>query len=249
MLCAIIKSTGKIALPDSDAKKSGTLLCPECESEVLLRIGTVRVNHFFHKSDVTCTNGRGETEAHRKCKLEIFEALKREPNVTKVALERSLGSCRPDVSAYINGVPVAIEVQISTLSLETIIRRTEEYSRKGIYVLWLLQWTPYLDGVRYKPRLWEKWIHAACFGRAYYWIEGLKVVSYRFERTGVEPGHFTRGLKRIRCPVRGTTLNLARDFIAQAREPWLGNGLSVPAAKLYISRWNRCKGKPGRDDF
>jgi len=57
------------------------------------------------------------------------------------------------VSAYINGVPVAIEVQISSLSLETILQRTIAYARKGIYILWLLQWTPTLDSVRYVPRL------------------------------------------------------------------------------------------------
>jgi type I site-specific restriction-modification system R (restriction) subunit len=39
-------------------------------------------------------------------------------------LERPLGTNRPDVSAHINGVPVAIEVQISSLSLETIAYRT-----------------------------------------------------------------------------------------------------------------------------
>jgi hypothetical protein len=55
-----------------------------------------------------------------------------------------------------------------------------EYARKGIYVLWLLQWTPTLNARRYTPRLWEKWIHAAYFGRMYYWIEGLTVASYHF---------------------------------------------------------------------
>jgi len=113
--------------------------------------------------------------------MEIYEALLRAPNVTKVALERPLESNRPDISAYINCVPVAIEVQISALSMESIIRRTAEYSRKGIYVLWLAQWTPYVDGLRYSPRLWEKWLHAAYFGRVYYWIEELKVASYHFD--------------------------------------------------------------------
>ena len=45
-------------------------------------------------------------------KWKFFEALKKAPNVSNVALEHSLGVVRPDVSATINGVPVAIEVQI-----------------------------------------------------------------------------------------------------------------------------------------
>jgi competence protein CoiA len=57
-------------------------------------------------------------------------------------LERSFVWGRPDVFAEIKGVPVAIEVQISSLSVDTIMRRTIEYGRSGIYVLWLLLWTP-----------------------------------------------------------------------------------------------------------
>src|SRR4051812_4753271 len=46
-------------------------------------------------------------------------------------LELPLGTVRPDVSAEINGTPVAIEVQISALSIETITRRTIDYHQKG----------------------------------------------------------------------------------------------------------------------
>jgi competence protein CoiA len=183
--------------------------------------------------------------------MEIYEALLRQPGVAKVALERSLTSVRPDVSARINGIPVAIEVQISTLSHETIIHRTKEYERKGIYVLWLAQWTPYLDGERYSPRLWEKWVHAAYFGNVYYWVKGLEVVPYRFEphyrrvlesswysEEGEEmnTGGYTRKSKRWRAPVRGETLNLATDFVPRQREWWKGGDLTIPFAKLYIGR-------------
>lgn len=87
-----------------------------------------------------------------------------------MALELPLEEVRPDVSATIKGVPVAIEVQISSLSVETIMRRTIDYHRRGIYVLWLLQWTPALDRPRYAPKIWEKWVHAAYYGRVYYWV-------------------------------------------------------------------------------
>jgi competence protein CoiA len=85
--------------------------------------------------------------------MEIYEALQKVPGVRGAALERSLGISRPDVSVYMNGVLVAIEVQISSLSPETIQPRAIEYARNGIYVLWLLQWTPSLDVHRYAPRL------------------------------------------------------------------------------------------------
>lgn len=188
MLCAKRKANDQSAIAYSELKSNGPFLCPECDKEVVLKIGTVRLNHFAHKSAKSCDYGAGETDAHRRCKKAIYEALLREPNVKKAALERSLTTCRPDVSAYINGVPVAIEVQISTLSMEKIIQRTAEYARKGIYVLWLLQWTPYLDGNRYSPRLWEKWIHAAYFGRVYYWI-AVMLSAFAFHFDFVMPQH------------------------------------------------------------
>src|SRR4051812_26111415 len=49
------------------------------------------------------------------------------------------------------------------------------------YAQFLDSQLPYLDSIRYSPRLWEKWLHAAYFGRVYYWIEGLSLVGYHFD--------------------------------------------------------------------
>jgi len=254
MLCATRKSDGQSVIANQEYKSNAPFVCPECCEVVILRRGTVKLPHFAHKPPIVCSYGAGETEDHRRCKMEIYNALSRQPGVTKLALERSLKTVRPDVSAYINGVPVAIEVQISTLSQETIIHRTKEYASKGIYVLWLAQWTPYLDGERYSPRLWEKWVHAAYFGRVYYWVKGLEVLPYRFEPhlrhvpetsfyergREISAGGYTRKSKRWRSPVRDETLNLAKDFLPKQREFWKGGDLVIPFAKLYIGRhWHR----------
>jgi competence protein CoiA len=181
--------------------------------------------------------------------MEIYEALLRERNVQNVVLERPLGEVKPDISAYINGVPVAIEVQISNLSLDSITERTIWYARKGIYVLWLLQWSPRLDGKRYSPKLWERWIHAAYFGRVYYWTHGLTIASYSFEpalksvrlrswysRDGKKmiSGGYTRRLARHRVCTHEGTFNLVRDFGPKERFWWEGGGLKVPDGKFYI---------------
>jgi competence protein CoiA len=249
MLSARRKLDGQTVTAYFEEKTNGPFLCLECDAEVVLRTGSVRVSHFAHKNPNACPFATGESDAHRRCKMEIYEALLREPGVTNVALERPLGTNRPDVSACINGVPVAIEVQLSALSMETIIHRTAEYARKGIYVLWLPQWTPYLDGVRYSPRLWEKWIHAAYFGRVYYWIKGLKVACYHFEPylkhvprnswysedgDKMVVGGYARKSKRHRSPVRGEILNLAKHFVPKEREWWSGGDFVLPTAKLFM---------------
>ncbi len=251
MLSAKRKLTGEIVTAYLSSKEDSPFLCPDCSEEVILKTGRRTVNHFAHVNPLACRLGEGESEAHRYCKLEIYESLLRMPNVTDAALERPLAGNRPDVSAYINGVPVAIEVQISSLSLETIMRRTIAYHQKGIYVLWLLQWKPELDGGRYVPKLWEKWIHAAYFGRVYYWIQGLQVVSYTFEPSlksvpkktwyakdgrRMTGGGYTRRLKRNRTPVRAEMLNLATDFIPKDRYWWQGDGFAVPDARLFMHR-------------
>ena len=250
MLCAKRKLTGEIVTAYLASKEQGPFKCPDCGDEVILKTGRRTVNHFAHVNPLTCRYAENESEEHRRCKMEIYEALKKEPGVRNIALERPLGTNRPDVSAHINGVPVAVEVQISSLSLETITQRTIEYARKGICVLWLLQWTPALDAKRYTPRLWEKWIHAAYFGRVYYWLDGLNVVSYHFDpnhrtipkKTWYSPrgkkmiaGGYSQRSKRYRTPVRGITYNLATDFGPKQRYWWEGNGLTIPAAKLFIA--------------
>ena len=155
MLFAKRKSDGQTVTAYMESKSNAPFVCLECNEEVVLKTGRFRVNHFAHANPIACKFAEGESETHRRCKIEIYLALKKAAGVEDLALERALGEVRPDVSARINGVPVAIEVQISSLSIETIMRRTIDYYRKGICVLWLLQWTPKLDAPRYTPKHWE----------------------------------------------------------------------------------------------
>jgi len=261
MLSARRQSDGQTVNAYFESKVNGPFYCLICGDEVILKGGRNRINHFAHANPLACRFAEGESDAHRKCKMEIYEALLQQPHVRNVALERSLGTVRPDVSAYINGVPVAIEVQISSLSIETIMYRTIEYARKGIYVLWLLLWTPELDATRYTPEQWEKWVHVAYFGRGYYWMKGLEVASYRLEPhrksvprkswysdkgKKVTVGGYTKHSKRYRTTVRGDTFNLGTDFAPKQRYWWEGGGIKVPDAKIFMERW---KGIAGGGDF
>jgi competence protein CoiA len=251
MLSAKRRSDGQTVTAYFEKTFNGPFACLQCNEEVILKSGRNRANHFAHANPIACKFAEGESDLHRKCKIEIFEALQKAPGVRVAALERPLGENRPDVSAYINGVPVAIEVQISSLSIDTLMQRTIDYFRKGIAVLWLLQWTPALDAPRYTPKLWEKWIHAAYFGRVYYWTQGLTVVSYRFDShfktlprktwysedgEKITGGGYSQRSKRYRTAIRGKTLNLTTDFAPRDRDWWEGNGFKVPDAKLYVDR-------------
>lgn len=251
MLCAKRKLDGQTVAAYSESISSGPFQCLDCNDPVILKTGTRRISHFAHENPVTCKFGEGESDTHRRCKLEIFRALKNQPEVQAVAMEYALGEVRPDVIARIRGRQIAIEVQISCLSIHTIIQRTIEYARKGICVLWLLPWRPGLDQKRYAPQIWEKWLHATYFGRVYYWLNGLNVVSYHFDPCltpvpkqcwystkgqKMTADGYTKRSKRYRTAVRGKEFNLVTDFAPTRRFWWEGNGVKIPDALLFMEK-------------
>jgi competence protein CoiA len=218
-------------------RSDGPFLCFCCQQMVMLRKGEIKAPHFAHLPPVTCEYGTGESEAHRQCKIAIYESLSSHPCVRKCEMERDLGTVRPDVSAYINDVPVAIEVQLSNLSLSRIQYRTAEYARKGIYVLWLPILTSAVRQEIYSPRPWEQWLHAAYFGRVYYWLEGLRILPVHFRDCYARVRGRTRDyqkLARKKIPIDGNVTTLTDDFRPISRQAWSGQRLSIPPAKLFV---------------
>lgn len=237
MLTAIRQSDGlKVGAWEAD-RSERPFNCFCCQQTVTLRRGGIRAPHFAHQPPVTCEYGTGESEEHRLCKIAIYENLSAHPRVTKCEMERNLGTVRPDVSAYIGDCPVAVEVQLSNLSLPKIQYRTAEYARKGIYLLWLPLYTPSLRRNLYSPRPWERWLHAAYFGRVYYWLEDLKIAPVHFRDYYTDARGRTRDyqkLSRHKVPIEGRTANLADDFAPRRRDAWANAQLTIPESKLLI---------------
>ncbi len=255
MLCAIRRSDAVKVTAEHTSKAEAPFGCPECAKDVIVRKCRMKIDHFAHRPPVTCQYGAGETELHRRCKTEIFEALRGRPGVEKFELERHLGEVRPDISGYINGVRTAIEVQISALSYDIILRRTAAYAQKKVYLLWLSPWSSALDeNERYAPKLWERWCHAAYFGRVYYWTGGSRVVPYHFDpyllhvpynewhgEGGEEmsSGGFDRFSKKFKTPARGKELDLATDFVAAEKSAFTGGQIVVPPCRLFKDRFRK----------
>jgi len=251
MLMAIRLNIKRLVRASADLRLDGPFACPQCRQAVALRLTEGEPPHFRHVKAAGCRYGRGETALHRHIKHELFERLSREPDVTGVQLELPLDEVRPDVFARIRGVPVAFEVQLSSLPVATILERTEAYARLGIAVLWLCAWHPLLATPRYCPRPFERWLHAAYFGRVYFWKRGLTAIPYHFRehrievperrwhdehgRNRVSRRHSFRS-KRHRMPVAGAPLNLARDFQGVWREAWRAGGVSVPRCRVYMNQ-------------
>ena len=237
MLTAARQTSGEKVAAWEVERRDGPFFCFCCRQTVTLRRGEIKAPHFAHVPPVTCEYGTGESEEHRRCKLALFEGLSAHPRVRKCEMERDLGTVRPDVSAYINNVPVAIEVQLSNLSVSRIQYRTAEYARKGIYVLWLPVHAQDLRAELYSPSLWEQWLHAAYAGRVYYWLEGLRVLPVHFRDTYASVRGRTRDyqkLARRKVPIDGNVTLLTDDFRPVSREARSIERGSIPPAKLFM---------------
>jgi len=251
VLTAVRQSDSIKVLARVSEKTEAPFACPQCRREVVLHKAQIKIHHFAHKPSVTCAVGAGETEQHLRAKLDVFDALRQESNVTELELERDFGTSVADVYARISGTPVAVEIQRSALSVNDIVARTKNYHRLGVTVLWVGLPNPDLSSERYSPRAWEKWAHAAYFGRVYYWESGqtFRVVHfdpyliYVPESIGYEDGWseqivggFDRTSKRWRTPRNGVPALLARSFQRTPRKAWSGGTVEVPECTLYIDR-------------
>jgi competence protein CoiA len=230
MLSALQKDGQKAVAWDVN-RRDGPFFCPECREDLILRKGAIHIHHFAHKPDTICSYSSGETDLHRRAKCAIYDELSRYPDVSFCDLECRLGGAIADVYAVIRGEPVAIEVQASALIIEEISRRTQVYQGKGIAVLWILPETLSFMQDYYRPAAWKRWLHAAYFGRLYFWMGGtsLRTVHLNDDR----PQGMTRSWKTIQY---GNYVNLAQNFYSQPRSSWEGGTIQIPRCRIYIDR-------------
>ncbi len=174
--------------------------CPACNEVVVLKKGKIREHHFAHKPPTSCSYATGESQKHYKVKREIFTALVKHANCSKCDIERPLSGVRPDISLYIGNTPVAIEIQRSNIDIELIEKRTRQYTKLGISLLWVFPdnsppnstFIEEKDIEVWRPKEWQKYIHAMYFGRIYFWQHDAIVKSYHLSsyRYYVEAGNW-----------------------------------------------------------
>ena len=234
-------------------KEDGPFLCPRCSAELNIRKGMIKIHHFAHKPPVSCDYGKGESEAHRKAKQSIFDSLRYMDSISELKIEKDWGSVVSDIYAVIQEQRIAIEVQISDLTMHQIMHRTKAYAALGIAVLWLPLFEPKLNKPRYAPRAWEKWLHATYFGRVYYWLEGLTVIPVRFASYEIEveqtswynslgeeqyAGGYSRRSKRWKTPKNFPPIQIPRDFVIRSRKAWIGGNIQIPSCRILLDKEN-----------
>lgn len=185
MLTARVKD-GNTVIGWEVTSKDGPFQCPGCKHELLLKKGYINVHHFAHRSGSDCPYReyhQNESPQHLGAKKAIYDALKANPRVSLLQLERYMSVVRPDISFLLGEIPVAIEMQISPIAPDTVARRTREYTRRGIALLWIFPFdaAQVRDERGCSVRLWERNIHDLYHGTVYYWLSGELLQPVHFE--------------------------------------------------------------------
>ena len=243
-------------------KKDGPFYCEDTFEELIVRKCVEKIDHFAYKSRTSPTAKR-ESELHKKCKEELLQILKKTFPEGKWEAERQnfnenkeKGYKRvvPDLSGKINKKGVIIEIQKSTLSVKKIQHRTEQYSKRGGYILWIIPLVEELGNKNFRPRLFERFLHIMYYGRVYYWYRGngTKLIpvhfgtaerwieeSTWFDENGEEQisGGYDKPFLRVKKPEYGKIVDLTTDFKFDDRKAFeLENDkLSAPKSKIFMA--------------
>lgn len=176
--CAVSERTGKKVYCAYVTKIDGPFYCPKCGSSVIVRKCSEKEDHFAHKPRLSPVLTQKDQSLHTECKNAICNYLSQQFPNGNWAVERPINASEklgtktivPDISGRIGGMPIAIEVQKTAYTLNKIKEKTEIYSKRNVFVLWIIPLKKDLGDDVFRPRLYEKYLHAMYFGRAYYWI-------------------------------------------------------------------------------
>jgi len=178
---ALTKSENKKVFAQEVTKENGPFYCPVCLSDVIVRKCADKIDHFAHNARLSPAFTSKNQILHDKCKEEICNYLKTIFPEGNWETERPIpinkyrgwdNEIIPDISGRFGGkkgVPIAIEIQKSSYTINKIFKKTVEYSKRGIYVLWVVPLEEDLGNEPFRPRLYEKYLHSIYFGRTYYW--------------------------------------------------------------------------------
>lgn len=219
-------------------KENGPFFCPECLSEAIVRHCVEKKDHFAHKSRQSPILLNKDQKLHNQCRDEIFNELKEKYPDGNWQTERPIpanfknkGNKEriPDISGKINGKGIAIEVQVSSYTINRIYEKTVDYTKLGIAVLWLIPLKEELGQEPFRPRLFEKYLHSIYFGKVFYYNVGNKTklnsVHYSPAKRWIEEnewyeedashrieGGFYLTYKTIKSPNYGKVVDLVENF-------------------------------------
>lgn len=119
-------------------RQQHTFYCPECNEELTLKIGQIKIPHFAHRKNSNCLESyERETEYHLSGKMQLYAWLEKQNLYPE--LEKYYPSIRQraDIALRFQDAEYAIEFQCSSIPEEVFLRRTMNYRKAGITPIWI----------------------------------------------------------------------------------------------------------------
>jgi len=247
------------------SKSDGPFYCKVCYSDAVLRKCSEKIDHFAHLTPLSPVIPSSESSLHRECKESICKHISNIFPGGKWEVERpipenkdkGIDAVRPDISGRIDGQPIAIEVQASSLTIPKIIQRTKTYSKRGIAMLWIVPLLEELSDKPFRPRLYERYFHSMYYGRVYYWWpeigDKLSTVHYGIAKRHIdfstwfdengdqqEAGGYDKTYKVIKTPVFGSNVSIESDFYFHNRKEFTPDNerKSIPKCITWQDKLN-----------
>jgi competence CoiA-like predicted nuclease len=125
------------------AGQNGALKCEECDIEVFLKFGSIKIPHFAHKFDSSNNcfyKNYPESEERRNAKFLIYNYLKECYGSQKVQINcKCVSGIRSDFFIEIsNSHKIAIELQRLDLETKDWDRKNRLYNQNKIIPIWIL---------------------------------------------------------------------------------------------------------------
>lgn len=147
---ALDKNTGdriditKLENPRAELKK-GEVICQLCEQPMIIRAGTVRRHHFAHYAQcVSDYDHSPESPEHLGAKeaiathlMETFLEYK-EATIDYEVKVPEIMRVADIMVTFPNGWRIVHEIQLSPITVEDLQKRTSDYTKAGLDVVWWL---------------------------------------------------------------------------------------------------------------
>jgi len=168
------------------ARRKELYHCPRCQEDVILKQGPIVIDHYAHYPGSQCTEWEPESQLHLEMKLTISENLKSQPEIKNVYLEKSIGKLYADIFVeLISGEQIGIECQVSPKSITEFTDKTNYYSERDVYTLWIFEFVKKeLSGTYYTPSKTMLKSHSLNAGRLYGYFGPNQIRSIHFENIG-----------------------------------------------------------------
>jgi competence CoiA-like predicted nuclease len=172
-------------------KKGLTIKMGCCGAPGHLRISKKGTRHFYHAVDTGC-NYEQESREHLEIKYQIYRICKSENWETYVEFPASDRTWISDVYAVKDGRKIIFEIQISSISPDTLEERDRKYRNEGIESYWLL------DNFLERSRDFASWYHSHLYEEDDRLFETIPYIEDSLFETGPENYIFiAKGIRSV----------------------------------------------------